>query len=272
MRTSQRSVPSDPPPLAGTAREARPEAPSAAPAPQDMELAALWARALADRTVLPVVRPETLVWSGGHGGRPLSVGFDAENPSDKPSRPVTVGIGLAGFGAFLPSRLVDEVVVPMLQPGGTLRVQHDLPAQVALPEAPAQLRTLLPEDPSQVPWAGSVSLWLEGRPRVERQSARLRCLNPGATSIAVALVHTEPDERLAFASETPAPGWEVRLGYAGQSPLAEGAWIAAPRPTPATLHVAIRPSLSATGQGRVTVHVTRASDGRCVPVEFELGG
>ena len=235
------------------------------PSSEAGDIAALWARALADRTVLPVVRRETLTWSGGSGDTPLCVALDAENPSDRPSRPVEASLLVAPFGAFLRGARLGSVTIPLLPPGGRAHVEQAFPGAV-LPPAPDGLLPLLGNERH---FAGNLELWMEGRPHVERHRARLQVLRPGVTSFAYAGVHAAEGESLAFSWTSSGLDWAVELDYAGRRPLVPGDWVPA-RTGTSTLFVAIRPPLDSDGHGGVSIEVTRRSDGRSVPVEFEL--
>ena len=231
-------------------------------------ISVLWARRLAQQTVLPVVRRETLVWSGGRGGTPLEVAFDAENPSDRPTRPVEVGIGVAAFGAFVPSRIAALETVPLLLPGGRRRVSVSIPASL-LPEPPASLVPLLDPEPRVLQWAGNIDIWMEGRPRVERHCARLISLTPGVMSLAHAVVQVARRDELSFSSEASEYGWTVRLSAYGRDAIEEGTWVPAAAMR-ATLFVGIRPPLDAENGASVVVTVTRRSDAKSVPIEFTV--
>lgn len=222
------------------------------------------------RTALPVVRRETLVWGGGCGGTPLSVMFDAENPGDRPTRPVVVGLGVAAFGAFLPSRIVARVSVPLLLPGARRRIAVRL-LRTALPDGPAGLLPELEAGGENRRWAGNLDLWMEGRMRVERHCADLRCLSPGVESIVAAFVHADAEDALCFAATTPGEGWRVRLHLGARGPLEAGEWVEAGQGM-SMLLVGIRPPPTVEGPGLVTVTATRRSDGRSVPIEFSLAG
>jgi hypothetical protein len=255
-----------------TAQAPRPNVASTAPlspAPGAVDpIAALWARRLAQQTVLPVVRRETLVWSGGRGGTPLEVAFDAENPSDRPTRPVQVGIGVATFGAFIPSRVAAVETVPMLLPGGRRRVSVAIPASL-LPAPPDGLVPLLDAEPRVLQWAGNIDVWMEGVPHVERHAARLTSLTPGVLSLAHAVVQAARRDELAFTSETSEPGWAVRLSAYGRDPIEEGTWVPAAAML-ASLFVGIRPPLEAEKGAKAVVTVTRRSDAKSVPIEFTV--
>jgi hypothetical protein len=238
---------------------------------------------------LPLVRRETLTWSGGIGGRPLRVAFDAENPGDRPTRAVTAGIGVAAFGAFVPSRVVAQVAIPALAPGETARPTAVLRASDLPPTLVARpLLRRTPGIPSRTvgtplspgfsrlfldllgdrttAWAGNLDVWMDERPRVERHCARLRCLARGTASRALAVVHTRPGDAVAFQATAPT-GWDVQLDLA-EGTVEAGRWYALRRGN--LLVVSIRPPGDADARGEVVVHVRRRSDERVVPVEFQL--
>src|SRR5262245_47711168 len=89
-------------------------------------------------TTLPVIRRESLRWTGGTGGRPLVVEMDAENPSDRPTRPVAARLGAALFGAFVPSQFVDAFPVPAMAPGQRVRIARQIERSTPWPTFPVQ--------------------------------------------------------------------------------------------------------------------------------------
>lgn len=226
--------------------------------------------------VLPVIRRESLRWTGGTGGRPILVQMEVENPSDRATQPVVARIGAALLGAFVPSQAVDRFSIPALPPGGRMRLARGLNPAVGGMVLPPQLlqalglpRGVAPARTDPVFWAGNLDVWMDRQVRVERHCAALHCLLPGRDNYAAAFVSAPRGHAVSFQCSLPDDDWRATLFYlGGRAPVEQGDWY--PATLRGVLGVLVRPPKAGGAEAGLVVNVTRRSDGRTVPVEFRL--
>ena len=232
----------------------------------------------ADVALAPVVRRESITWSGGRGGGALLVELDAENPHDRPTPGVLARLALAPFGAFLPHRTVDAFGIPSLMPGARVHLARPV-APFLVPAISADEARHARLEPLQSPaiaWAGNVEVRIGRQPAVERHCAFLDALAPGAHNIAIACVSCERDDAVSYAPSGEGEGWVAELlqmptsgGFGAATPIRRGEWYSAwPK---AYVRIDFATPRDAAATTPFVLEVTRRSDGTTVPVEFRLG-
>jgi hypothetical protein len=103
--------------------------------------------------------------TGGYGGRPLLVEFDAENPHARPTPAVLARLALAPAGAAGPHRTVDAFGIPSLMPGAHVHLAREVaPFLVPQGETAAGRPTT-----GRAAWLGSVQVWIGTGLAVERR-------------------------------------------------------------------------------------------------------
>jgi hypothetical protein len=224
----------------------------------------------------PIIRRESIRWTGGAGGMPLSIELVFENPAHRPSRKVIAHLEVAAFGAHLPWKPLTRVQVPPVPPWGRVRV-----GAAGAASALASLVSLIgPGGPGGLPpagkdqglrdffplgssphFVGNLNVYVTRSQPVERHVGHLVGLRPGCSNLAYFMVGDGRRDRYSFSVGSSDTGWALRLqGVEWDSPV---------EINHAMIPLCIQPP-SRAQSGRVSVLVHRGSTGQKVPVEFCL--
>jgi hypothetical protein len=217
---------------------------------------------------VPVIRREGIRWTGGAGGKPLSVELAFENPSPLESSPATAEVEVAPFGAFLRWTPLARITMPPLPPGGRRSLTATLAGDTSLPRPPE----LKPFSPATSLFAlrrvahahhfvGNLNVYVNRSAPVERHIQRAVGLRPGVENLALFCVGDGRPDRYTFSVGSLEPGWDMEIvGVAWDAPIGIAT---------TTIPLRVRPAPRAESGG-VSVLVGRESTGQVVPVEFEL--
>jgi hypothetical protein len=224
----------------------------------------------------PIIRRESIHWTGGANRTPIRIQLDFENPEHRPSRMVSAHVEVASFGAFLTWKPLTTVQVPPVPPWGRVRIataggDKALPTLASL-TIPSLARGLfrtgtLKSFPdffsrgSSPHFVGNLNVYVTRTQLVERHVGHAVGLRPGCQNLACFMVGDGRRDRYTFTIGQSDPGWDLRLqGVEWDTPVEiESAMIL----------LGIEPPRRAQS-GHVSVLVHRGSTGQKVPVEFCL--
>ena len=222
----------------------------------------------------PVIRRESIRWTGGAYGTPIRIELDFENPEHRPSRIVSAHLEVASFGAFLPWKPLTTVQVPPVPPWGRVRVAtaggdaaRPLLAGLMVPTitrrlfrtaSPLNFQDFFPRG-SSPHFVGNLNVYVTRSQPVERHRGHLVGLRPGRQNLACFMVGDGKKDRYTFSIGQVEPGWDLRLqGVEWDSPVEFDS---------AMVLLSMKPPHRAQS-GNLSVLVQRGSTGQKVPVEF----
>ena len=210
---------------------------------------------------LPTFSRESITWKSD--GNDVLVCIELYNDSREPSAPDMLIVEAAPFGAFVPNVPVTQVAVGSLDPGERRTITAPIPrafldrlAKAGLPDSLIKFHeafTALMSGDNHIHWIGNLNVYFYTDPEysVERHCAfNLRV--PAGSVIASMFAIKDADE-CTFEVFSREEGWSGEI--------LSGA--------PHALLAVKTPDMPGM-RSNVNVYVTRTSDGKIVPVEFEF--
>lgn len=222
------------------------------------------------RLLHPTFTRESISWRTVSPGI-VEIVVDLENPESEPTTPGDLVIETADLGAFVPFRPMTRIALGSLEPGERRRATARV-ARMQLAAPPpvlqnmasflAQLATMqhLELEPevldllARSQWAGNLNVYFDRRPDHAVEVHRAFDLQVKATQPVAVMVDLPMDGTLY--------GIEIRLS--------DPAWRAQVADPLGISLVVVHPPSAAGSRVRVTIEVTRRSDGKCVPVELSM--
>ena len=219
----------------------------------------------------PSFTREGLSWRSVAPDR-VEIAVLVSNDGPESTQPGDLVIEAAALGAFVPFRPVARIALGSLEPGERRRVTTLVPRRVLqgaglMPMArimgdflkrlygPAGADARLLDELAHAEWIGNLNVYFDRRPEraVERHCAFGLKVEAGR-SLAAMLVLPEPVAGYEVGTSCTSPDWKAEVLRFG----------------PGLACLLVRPPAACGERAGVTVLVTRASDGREVPVEFEF--
>lgn len=228
----------------------------------------------------------------------VRIEITVHNRGEVPSLPTLMRIEAAPLGAFLPTRSLATLKIPLLLPGEsrTLRLEARAPKPTPLGQAdrvpPSRVLTALASDderdapqPGQIGtlpvdlldlfqqggthWAGNLNIFFAGK-EVERHLAQALRIYPGRTNLAMFVVGQR--DTYAFSLHGADASWKTALFDATRgfrrkdAEIGQDEWI---RLESGIVLLELYPPADAR-KGEVDVHVEQQSTGKKAIVEFSL--
>jgi hypothetical protein len=180
----------------------------------------------------------------------VAIDVDVRNDHDVPTEADELHIAAAPLGAFIPPRAVARVAVGALEPGERRRVTARVPADELGLSDVDRFAELLAEGV----WVGNLHLHFDREPDRIIEVHRAPHLRLGAGRIVImSIVAGDGTERIRAEAACTHPDWEARVLIVGTMGLV-------------SVHAPARPG----SRARVEARMTRETDGKTVPVEFEF--